>query len=183
MEPDPIKVGAHIHRLRKRRQLTQVQLGELLHISFQAVSKWERGETLPDVSLLPRLAQVLETTIDNILMGGEREMEKKRLEEFTRMATIAQMREGVECLERMGQLLGKDSFFYLGAVGGVDLKMNTEFEKTMANPDLREIMFAEAAIQAIQNGAYIAPEDIQSGFKNAHWAEVVMEYAKKYGIC
>ena len=49
MEPDPIKVGAHIHRLRKRRQLTQVQLGELLHISFQAVSKWERGETLPDV--------------------------------------------------------------------------------------------------------------------------------------
>jgi hypothetical protein len=32
-------------------------------------------------------------------------------------------------------------------------------------------------------GAYIAPEDIQSGFKSAHWAEVVMEYAKKYGIC
>ena len=183
MEPDPIKVGTHIHQLRKRRQLTQAQLGERLHISFQAVSKWERGETLPDISLLPSLAEALETTIDNILMGGERQMEKKRPEEFTRMATIAQMRQGVECLERMGQLLGKDSFFYMGAVGGVDLKMNMEFEKHMAEPYTREAMFAEAAVQAIQNGAYIAPEDIQSSFKSPHWSEVVMEYAKTYGIC
>ncbi len=43
MPVDPIKVGRHIHALRRTRNLTQNQLGELLHISFQAVSKWERG--------------------------------------------------------------------------------------------------------------------------------------------
>ena len=184
MELNPMKVGAHIHRLRKRCGLTQNQLGERLHVSFQAVSKWERGETLPDVSLLPELAQALETTIDNILIGGERRMEKKRPEEFTRTATIAQMREGIDCFERIGELLGKDSTFYVGAVGGVGLKMNCDFEETLTstNPDERDILVAEAAIQAMMAGAYFSPEDIRTGFPCQKWADIVMDYAKKYGI-
>ena len=67
MEINPMKVGARIYRLRKIQGLTQNQLGDRLHISFQAVSKWERGEALPDVALLPSLAEALDTTIDNIL--------------------------------------------------------------------------------------------------------------------
>lgn len=43
MEINPMKVGARIYRLRKIQGLTQNQLGDRLHISFQAVSKWERG--------------------------------------------------------------------------------------------------------------------------------------------
>lgn len=182
MELNPMKVGAHIHRLRKRCGLTQNQLGERLHVSFQAVSKWERGETLPDVSLLPELAQALETTIDNILIGGERRMEKKRPEGFTRTATIAQMREGIECFERIGELLGKDSLFYTGAVGGVDLKMNMEFEKHMADPYTREALVVEATWQAIMSGAYFSPEDIKNSFQYPHWRENVLEFARQNGI-
>ena len=136
MPVDPIKVGRHIHALRRARNLTQNQLGELLHISFQAVSKWERGETLPDVNLLPDLAEVLSTTVDNILNGGERPM--KTPEQYTRTATIAQMREGIDCFERIGELLGKDGFFYKGAIGGVNLKMNTDLEEGLADDYLRE---------------------------------------------
>lgn len=64
------KVGARILELRKKLNLTQNEMGEKLNISFQAISKWERGEALPDTSILLSLAQVLETSIDDILTGG-----------------------------------------------------------------------------------------------------------------
>ena len=82
----------------------------------------------------------------------------------------------------MGQLLGKGSFFYTGAVGGIDLKMNIEFEKYMAEPYTREAMTAEAACQAIMDGAYIDPKDIEASFQFPHWTENVREFARKYGI-
>ncbi|MBQ6795652.1 MAG: helix-turn-helix transcriptional regulator, partial [Clostridia bacterium] len=71
------KVAQQIATLRKSKGLTQSELGERVGVSFQAVSKWERGETLPDITLLPELAIVLETSIDNILLGGERQVAYK----------------------------------------------------------------------------------------------------------
>jgi len=182
MSVEPGKVGRQICLLRKMKSMTQNQLGEKLHISFQAVSKWERGETLPDVSLLPELAQALETSIDNILLGGERQTMERKPEEFARRVTVAQMREGIECFQRIGELLGKESLFYIGAVGGVDLRMNMELDKSLQDPYAKECMVAEAAIQAMMNGAYMDPEDIRTGFQFPQWAEVVGEFAGKYGI-
>ena len=69
------KVGNQIAMLRKKKGLTQNDLGERLGVTFQAVSKWERGETLPDTAILPDLANVLETTVDFILTGGEKMVE------------------------------------------------------------------------------------------------------------
>lgn len=63
-------VGAQIARLRKEKGLTQNDLGDRLGVSFQAVSKWERGETLPDTAILLDLANALETAVDCILTGG-----------------------------------------------------------------------------------------------------------------
>ena len=74
---DMQKAGSQIATLRKGRRLTQNDLGERLGVSFQAVSKWERGETLPDTALLLDLAEALETTVDFILTGGERAMAYK----------------------------------------------------------------------------------------------------------
>ena len=65
------KVGDTIAALRKQRNMTQAELGERLNVTFQAVSKWERGETLPDTALLPALAEALETSIDYILLCGQ----------------------------------------------------------------------------------------------------------------
>ncbi len=65
------KVGKQIASLRNAKGLTQADLGERIGVSFQAVSKWERGETLPDTAILPSLASVLETSVDQILCGGE----------------------------------------------------------------------------------------------------------------
>ena len=138
---DAAKVGRQIADLRKVKGLTQSQLGERLNISFQAVSKWERGETLPDVGILLDLAKVLETTVDHILNGGQRMME------YTRRVSVAQIREGIECFVHIGELLGKDNLFYIGAMEGIDQKMNMEFEKYLADPYTREAMIAEALVQ------------------------------------
>ena len=173
---DAAKVGRQIANLRKVKGLTQSQLGERLNISFQAVSKWERGETLPDVGILLDLAKVLETTVDHILNGGQRMME------YTRRVSVAQSREGIECFVHIGELLGKDNLFYIGAMEGIDQKMNMEFEKYLADPYTREAMIAEALVQNIAGGAYVDLSDVQRSFQHPHWVKTVCEYAQKYGL-
>jgi len=61
------KVGAYIMILRKARKYTQQKLADKLGVSHQAVSNWERGESMPDISILPKLAELLGTSVDNIL--------------------------------------------------------------------------------------------------------------------
>ena len=60
-------IGRMIAERRKVLGLTQQTLAEKLTISFQAISKWENGTSCPDISLLPRLAAVLHTSIDALL--------------------------------------------------------------------------------------------------------------------
>ena len=51
-----LEMGRVIRRMRAEHAVTQEELAEFLGISFQAVSKWETGTTLPDITLLPKLA-------------------------------------------------------------------------------------------------------------------------------
>ena len=63
----PEQVNEKIHRLRKAKNLTQGKLGAMLGLSAQAVSKWERGETMPDIMLLPEICDIFEISIDSLL--------------------------------------------------------------------------------------------------------------------
>lgn len=60
-------IGEMIKKRRKILNFTQQELAGKLNISSQAVSKWENGVALPDLGLMPRLAQVLETSVDGLL--------------------------------------------------------------------------------------------------------------------
>ena len=60
-------IGERIKYYRLQNQITQEKLATELNISFQAVSKWERNESLPDVTLIPRLAEILNVTCDALL--------------------------------------------------------------------------------------------------------------------
>jgi len=60
-------LAANISRYRKDLNLTQEALAERLGITFQAVSKWETGQTVPDTALLPKLAQALSISVDKLL--------------------------------------------------------------------------------------------------------------------
>lgn len=52
---------------KKRKNMTQEQLAEQLNVARQTVSKWETGETIPDIDSLKKLAVLLEFSIDNAL--------------------------------------------------------------------------------------------------------------------
>ncbi len=66
---NPEKMGQLIRTLRLEQRLTQAELAEQLHVSDKAVSKWERGQGLPDVSLLPLLAQVFHVQLEQLMQG------------------------------------------------------------------------------------------------------------------
>ena len=69
--------AAHLSALRKEKGLTQIQLAELLHYSDKAVSKWERGESLPDLAVMKQLADFYGITIDDFLLTPEQRAEKQ----------------------------------------------------------------------------------------------------------
>lgn len=75
---DQIRTGSLIRQLRTERGLTQKQLAERINVSDKAVSKWERGNGCPDVSLLTALAEVLDTDIQALLSGSIEKNESEK---------------------------------------------------------------------------------------------------------
>lgn len=170
------KVGEKIADLRKNKGITQSELGERIGVSFQAVSKWERGETLPDVSLLPDLAKILETTIDNILLGNEKMIEYKG------KFTVADMKNGLHALKTVGECLGKDNILYRAAIKGINSELNTDVEEAFTNDYIYEAFLAEAIIQNLNTGMYIDISDVKNNFKYDHFKNIVIDYCKRHGI-
>ena len=70
-----IKIGKFIAERRKEINLTQTQLAEMLNITDRAVSKWERGKSLPDSSIMLELCAILKITANDLLSGEKINME------------------------------------------------------------------------------------------------------------
>ena len=71
-----LTLGKRIALLRRQKGLKQDTLAEVLGVSPQAVSKWENDQTCPDISLLPKLAELLEVSVDELLSGKKMELEQ-----------------------------------------------------------------------------------------------------------
>lgn len=69
---DMEKMGLLISKLRKEKGLTQKELADKLHITDRAVSKWERGLSCPDISLLTSLALILDVSVTKLLNGDDK---------------------------------------------------------------------------------------------------------------
>ena len=65
-------IGANIKRLRIAKNITQEQLSQAMNVTCAAVSKWERSETFPDITMLQPLAYYFDVTLDE-LMGYNKE--------------------------------------------------------------------------------------------------------------
>lgn len=156
---DQIKIGKYIKDLRVNKKLTQKELADILHISHQAVSKWENGETLPDTSILLELAELLNTTVDNILHGGIYLVNDRKL------ISITDILEGIECFRKIKTILKKESLFYQGMIEGISNKMNFDFEDALNNHT--EILVAEIILQGIkQSNMYVLKEEVEKYFTN-----------------
>lgn len=69
---DNQKIGLYIKQKRKEKKLTQQQLGDLVGVSFKAVSKWECGNSIPDISILKKVCKELEISIEELLDGNDK---------------------------------------------------------------------------------------------------------------
>lgn len=67
---DSEKFGKLIKELRKQKKLTQKELGEKLHITDKAISKWERGLSIPDITMINKLAEIFEISVSELISGN-----------------------------------------------------------------------------------------------------------------
>ena len=65
-------MGQIIVQLRKDKNMTQLELAEKMGVTDKAVSKWERDLSCPDVSSIPKLAEVLEVSVEQLLQSKEK---------------------------------------------------------------------------------------------------------------
>ena len=73
------KIGRFITELRKEKKMTQIDLANKLGITDRAISKWENGRGMPDLSLLPPLCEILDVSINELLSGAR--LDKKDYQE------------------------------------------------------------------------------------------------------
>lgn len=96
-------IGENVKRLRREKGITQETLAEHLHISIAAVSKWERGEALPDISMVIPLASYFGVSTDEILGLDTAKNEEKiqgYLEEYHRLGAIGKVHEKFELMTK-----------------------------------------------------------------------------------
>ena len=89
---DQIKIGRFLKKLRKERELTQEQLAEKFGVSSRSVSRWENGNTMPELGILVELAEYYEVDIKEII-DGERKSESVEKEEKETLRKVADYTE------------------------------------------------------------------------------------------
>ena len=70
---DKLKIGEFINSRREYLKITQEDLGEKLGVTDEDVSEWEEGQKIPDINLLPSLANILDVSIDELLIQKNKE--------------------------------------------------------------------------------------------------------------
>ena len=70
-------ISQNIVALRRESGMTQIELAEKLNYSDKAVSKWERGESIPDITVLKAIADLFEVTVDYLISAEHKEGDRK----------------------------------------------------------------------------------------------------------
>lgn len=169
-------IGKYIQDGRKYYGMTQAELATKLGVSPQSVSNWERGESMPDVALLPDLAQVLHCSVDAILAGGN------AIGGYRRYVTFSQMCEALSALNRMGELLGRDHRVYTTIIKAINTSMNTTIEDAFASPKMFEMWAGEFLIGCIRNGDYVDPRDVRANMQDSQWKDYTLNLLDELGI-
>ena len=176
MNLDLARIGSFIQNCRKELGLTQAEVGERLCVSPQSVSNWERGAALPDVALLPDLACMLRCSVDAILSGGN------GCGGYRRHVTVAQMREALNAIDRIGELLGREHFVYRSIIDALNTRMNTAIEPAFADPHIFEVFTIEFLLGCIRDGDYVDPRDVQAHLQPGKARDYVLNVLTEQGI-
>ena len=80
-------MGEMISSLRKKKGMTQTDLAEKMNVTDKAVSKWERNLSYPDVNSIPKLAEILGTTVEELL-NAQSKKDNSKVDEIVNIALL-----------------------------------------------------------------------------------------------
>lgn len=125
---NPKTMGDTIAQLRKEKGMTQKELAELLNITDKAVSKWERNVACPDTALIPKLAEILDVSIEELMSAKPQQNPGHKgagyMLEIALPAVTLAMGVAVVVLSVLGEVDIKDGMTMMGiglACAGVGL--------------------------------------------------------------
>lgn len=149
------EIGRRISELRKSRNMTQLELADRMNISFQAVSNWERGSSMPDISKLPELAQLFDVSIDELL-GKKSELLRSAIEnqegEYAKKNPVSQ-----EELLEAAPVLKPEQMQNILKQGTVPIDLSQIVDLL---PFLGQDMIAKLANQAVEQSNYDELEEL-----------------------
>ena len=172
-------VGQRIAKYRKQKNLSQEYIAEQLDVSRQAVSKWERNEGYPDITLLPAIASYYNVSVDDLLGVGKYEKEKKLNEYHDKDAELFRAGKSSErvALWREAQ---KEFPNDLSVLHSLMYALDADDDKKYADEIIEygERILAESTDNSLRGGAiqclsftyYFAKGDAESAKKYARMA-------------
>ena len=75
---DQEKIGKFIKEIRKKNNLTQAELAEKYNVTYQAVSKWENGKNMPDISLIKQMSKDFNISLEEFYDGEYKNIKKNK---------------------------------------------------------------------------------------------------------
>ena len=150
-------IGKRISEYRKRKNLKQDELAEMLGVSAQAVSKWENDLSCPDISLLPELSKIFGVSIDEIVQGKKDEpvvsvLPEEQRKDIDKMMLRVQIESGSKDHVRVNLPI---------ALVKVTLEMGMNMPQINGSEALKNIDFAQI-IKMVELGAIGNLVDIES---------------------
>ena len=112
--------GAMIAAMRKEQGMTQLELAEKMGVTDKAVSKWERDLSFPDVNSIPRLAEIFDVTVDEIMQVKSDSKENGKVNRISKIVDIVlkyialAMGIDVVILSLIDTIEAKDAIIMLG---------------------------------------------------------------------
>lgn len=115
---DLVKIGKFIAEQRKKKSITQEQLAEKLYITDRAVSKWERGLSLPDADKMLELCNILDISVNELLNGemiDKKDYESKTNELLVELSRQDELKNR-KLMTSMWTILITNAIFYFGVL-------------------------------------------------------------------
>lgn len=127
-----LMIGDRLKKLRRNRDLTQEEVATHLGISYQAISKWERGDGYPDITMLPALANYFKVSVDE-LIGMDEISSANKLDEINQKwqenRTLGKHKENVELMRSALKTYPNNALLLIQLSASLERLDGTEKEK------------------------------------------------------
>ena len=177
-----LMIGNKLKKLRHNKDLTQEEVAAHIGISYQAISKWERGDGYPDITMLPTLANYFGVSVDE-LIGMDEISSANRLDEINQKwqenRTLGNHKENVELMRNALKIYPNNALLLIQLSASLERLDGTEKEK---KEYLKESIMLHEQILRYCNDSEIRGAAL-SNISNAYYRygnyEQAVEYATK----